>query len=152
MKVIHREYANLPVIGTSEAVLGTSPLGAMNRILITVVATIVVTVAKPVRFHADIRLLALEVIQRTRGVAGTTLVRLVGRNVVLAIVDAVADLRLRDAAVIGTGKLARGTGWINASFLVAAVPAIVLVIALPRFKYASAVVATELVRAARVIS
>jgi len=140
------------VIGTSEAVLGTGSLGTVNWILVAVVAAIIVTVAKPVRFHADIRLLAFKMIQWTRSVTGTTLVRLVGRNIVFAIVDTVAHLRLRNAAIIGTGKFARCTGWINASLLVATIPAIVLVIALPRFKYASAVVATELIRTARVIS
>lgn len=140
------------MIGTSEAILGTSSLGAMNRVLITVVTTIVIAVTEPVRFHTDICFLAFKVIQRARSIARTTLVRLVRRHIVLAIVDAVAHLRLRDTTIIGTGEFTWRTGWINASLLIATVSTIVLVIALPRFKYTPAIVATKLVRTARVIS
>lgn len=140
------------MIGTSEAVLGTSSLGAMNRILVAIVTAIVVAVAEPVRLHADVRLLAFEMIQRARSVAWTTLVRLIGSDIVLAVVDAVAHLRLRDAPEVGAGELARCAGWIDASLLVATVPTVVLVIALPRFEDASAVVAAKFVRTARMMS
>ena len=46
------------VVGTSEAVRGTGSLATMQRILVRVVATVVVTVAQPVGLHADICLLA----------------------------------------------------------------------------------------------
>lgn len=51
-----------PVIRTSEAVLGASSLGAMNRILIAIVTAIVIAVAQPVRLHADVCLFAFEMI------------------------------------------------------------------------------------------
>lgn len=94
------------MIGASEAVLRASSLSAMNRILVAVVTAIVVAVAEPVGLHADIRFLALEMIQWTRGVARTALMRLVRRDVILAIIDAVAHLRLRDAAIVGAGEFA----------------------------------------------
>lgn len=50
------------MIGTSEAILRTGPLRAMNRILITIVAAIVITVAEPVGLYTDVCLLALQMI------------------------------------------------------------------------------------------
>lgn len=143
---------DLPVIGTSEAILWASSLGTMNRILITVVATIIVTVAEPVRLDANVRLFAFEVIQGACSVARTTLVCLIRSNVVLAVIDAVAHLRLRNAAIVGTGEFTWRTGRINASFFVATVPTVILVIAFPRFEDTSAVIATELVRTTRMVS
>lgn len=140
------------MIGTSEAVLGASSLGAMNRILIAIVTAIVIAVAEPVRLHADVCFFALEMIQRTCSVARTALVCLIGSEVVLAIVDAVAHLRLRYASIIGAGEFARCARWIDATLLVATIPTVVFVVALPRFEDASAVVAAEFVRAARMIS
>lgn len=139
------------MIGATETILRACPLGAMHRILIAIVAAVVVTVAEPVGFHADVRLLALEVIRGTRGVAGATLVSLVRGDIVLAVVDAVAHLRLRYAAVVGAGEFACRARRVNASLLVAAIPAVVFVVALPRLEDAPTVVATELVRAARMI-
>lgn len=142
---------NAAMIGTPEAVLRASPLRTVQRILIAVVAAIVVTVAQPVRLDADIRLLALEMIGRAGRVARASLVRLVARYVVLAVVHPVADLRHGYAALVGAGKLARRAGPIDAALLVRAVLAVVLVVALPRLEDAAAVVAAELVCAARVV-
>jgi len=94
------------VIRASEAVLRTSSLSAMNRILVAVVTAIIIAITKPVGFHTDIRLLALEMIQWTCGIAGTALMRFIGGDVILAIINTVAHLRLRDAAIVGAGKLA----------------------------------------------
>ena len=140
------------MIGTPEAVWRTSSLSAMNRILVAVVAAIVIAVAEPVGLDTDVRLLALEMIQWTRGVARTALMRFVGGDVILAVINTVAHLRLRDTAIIGAGKFARRARRVNTALLVAAVPTVVLVIALPRFEDASAVVAAELVRAAGMVS
>lgn len=146
------ECGILPVIGATEAVLRTGPLSTMNRILIAVVAAIVVAVAEPVGLHADVRLLALEMIQRARSIARAPLVCLVRSNVVFAVINAVAHLRLRDAAIIGAGEFSRRARWVHATFLIATVPTVVFVIAHPRFEDTPAVVAAELVRATRVIS
>jgi len=92
------------MIGTSETVLRTGPLSAMNRILVAIVAAIIVAIAEPIGFHADVRLFALEMIYRACSIARTSLMCLVGSNVVFAVINAVAYLRLWDAAVIGTGE------------------------------------------------
>lgn len=140
------------VIRATEAVLRTSALCAVKWILVAVVAAIVVTVAQPIGFHADVGFVAFEMIRRTSGVGGASLVRLVRSDVVLAVVDAVAQLRVGYATVIGAGELALGARRIDATLLVAAVATVVLVVALPRLEDATAVVAAELVGAARVIS
>lgn len=136
------------MIGTAEAVLRTGPLSAMNRIFIAIVAAIVVAVAEPVGLYTDVRLLTFEMIQRARSIARASLVRLVRSNIVLAVINAVAHLRLRDAAVVGAGEFSWRAWWIHAAFLIATVSTIVFVIALPRFENTPAVVATELVRTA----
>ena len=55
-----------------------------------------------------------------------------------------------DAAVVGAGKLAIGTGWVVAVELVRAVATVVLVVALPRVEDAASIAAPELGRTARV--
>lgn len=77
---------------------------------------------------------------------------LIGSDIVLTIVDTVAHLRLWYASEIGAGEFARCARRIDASLLVATVPAVVFVIALPRFEDASTVVAAEFVRTARMMS
>lgn len=76
---------------------------------------------------------------------------LVGRDVVLAIVDAVANLSHRNATRVEASELTLGAGRIHASLLVRPVLAVVLVVALPRLKDAAAIVASELVRRAGVV-
>jgi len=64
-------------------------------VFVGVVSAVVVAVAEPVRLDADGRRLALHVGARAGDVSvAARLVRLVGRFVVLAVVDAVANLRL----------------------------------------------------------
>ncbi len=71
----------------------------MELIFIGVVAAIVVAVAKPVRLNADGRGFALHVSAWTGQVSSGALVdSFVGRLVVLAVVDAVANLRLRNTS------------------------------------------------------
>lgn len=65
------------VIGAPEAVLRAGPLGAVQRVLVAVVPAIVVPVAEPVGLHADVGLLALEVVGRAGGVAGAAPVGLI---------------------------------------------------------------------------
>lgn len=123
----------------------------MQGIFITVVSTIVIAIAQPVWFHADVGLLAFQMIGRTGCVHGTAFVGLVGCNVVLAIIDTVADQVLGDATVVGTGELTLSTRRINAAFLITAIATIVLVITFPGFEDASAVVASKFVGATRVV-
>lgn len=82
-----------PVVRAPEAVGRARALRTMYRVLVAVVAAIVVAVAQPVRFHAYVRPLALEMVGRARHVLRAPVVRLVRRGVVLAVVHAVAHLR-----------------------------------------------------------
>lgn len=140
-----------PVVRAPEAVLRTSFLGAVQRILIAIIPAIVITIAKPVGFHADVGLVAFQMIRGTCGVHGTAFVGLVGGDIVPAVVDTITDQIVRDATIIGAGELTNGARGINAAFLVAAVATVVLVIAFPGLEDAPAVVASELVGAARVV-
>ena len=134
-----------PVVGTPERVGRTRSGAAVQLVLVRVVATIVIAVAQPVRLQADGGGLAG---QLAAG-AGDVLVvadgqGLVGGGVVLAVVDAVADLRLGDAAEVVAGELSLGALRVVAVLLVRPVAAVVLVVALPGVEDASAVAATEL--------
>ena len=60
-------YASM--IGTSERVGRTRPFAAVQRIFVAVVAAVVVTVAQPVRFDADGRVLAAQVVFGARHVS-----------------------------------------------------------------------------------
>lgn len=66
-----------PVVGATETVGRASPLRTVNCIFIAVIAAVIVTVAQPVRFNAYVRLLAFEMVGRTRDVLWATVVRLV---------------------------------------------------------------------------
>lgn len=82
-----------PVVGTPEAVGRARPLRTVHRVLVAVVAAVVVAVAQPVGFHADVGLLALQMVGRARDVLRAPVVGLVRRRVVLAVVHAVTHLR-----------------------------------------------------------
>lgn len=89
---------------------------------------------------------------RTGGVASAPLVCLVRRDVVLAVIDTVTYLRHRDTSLIETSELSVGTRGVTAILFIGTVFAVVLVIALPRFEDAAAVVASKLVGRARMES
>lgn len=82
-----------PVVGTTETVGRASALRTVNRVLVAVIAAVVVAVTQPVRFHANVRLFAFEMVGRTRDVLRATVVRLVRRRVIFAVVHAVAHLQ-----------------------------------------------------------
>lgn len=54
---------NTSVIWTSEAILWACSLGTMQWIFVAVISTIVVAITKPVRFNANIRFLAFQMIR-----------------------------------------------------------------------------------------
>lgn len=130
---------------TSEAIRRTSPLSAMQRILIRIIPTIIITITQPVRLDANIRLLALQMLRWTRRVLWTPFVRLIRCNVVLAIVHSITDLRHWNATVVGAREFTIRTRWVVAVPFIGTVLAVVFVVALPRFEDASAVGATEFV-------
>lgn len=84
------------VVGAPEAVGRARPLRTVHRVLVAVVAAIVVAVAQPIRFHANVRLLALQMVRRARNVLRAPVVRFVRSRVVFAIVHAVAHLTVHN--------------------------------------------------------
>lgn len=119
------------MVGAPEAVLRTGPLRAVQWIFVTVITAIVIAIAEPVGLNAYIGLLALEMVGRTGSVHGATLVSFVTGNVVFAVVNSVADLRLWYATLVRASELTGGARSINAAFLVASILTIVFVVALP---------------------
>lgn len=81
-----------PMVRTAEAVGRTSSLRAVEWILVRVVTAVIVSITQPVRFDADVCLLALQVVSGTCCVRRTALLRLVAGHIILAVVDAVTDL------------------------------------------------------------
>lgn len=141
---------NATVVGAPEAVLRARSLGAMQRVLVGIVSAVVVAVAEPVRFHADVGVFAFKVFRGASSVVAASLVGLVRGDVILAIVNSIAHLRHRNAAVIEASEFSVGARRVVAVLFVRTVFAVVLVVALPRLENAAAVVATELVRRTRV--
>lgn len=80
------------MIRTTETVLWTRALCTMQSVLITVITTIIVAIAQPIWFNANICFLAFEMIGRAGCVLWTTFVRLIGSGIVFAVIDAIADL------------------------------------------------------------
>ena len=116
----------------------------MEFVFVRVVAAVVVTVAKPVGLDADGGGLAGEL----AGAAGDVPVladgvRFVRRLVVLAVVDAVANLGLGYATVVAlASEFAVGALGVVAVLLVGPITAIVLVIALPSIENATPIAAS----------
>lgn len=114
------------MVRASEAVHRASPLGAMSRIFIAVVTTIIVTVTEEIGLGAYVGSFALEVVRRARDVVRTAFVSLVGSDVILAVVDAIANLGHWDAALIGASEFPTRASWVDTAFLVASVATVVL--------------------------
>ena len=79
-------------IYSPEAVGRAGPITAVEFILIAVVPAVVVAVAKPVGLHADGGVLTLEVVRGASHFWATVL-GLVRRMFVLAVIDTVANLK-----------------------------------------------------------
>lgn len=137
------------MVGTPETVLRTRSLRTMQYILVRIVTAVIVTVAQPIRFDADVGLLALQMVIGTRRILWTHFMRFVGRRIVLAVVDPVADLCLRNATSVLARELSVDARRIRAALLVRTVFAVVLVVTLPRLEDTPSVVAAILVGRAR---
>jgi len=83
-----------PVVGAPEAVGWAGSLRAMYRVLVTVVTAIIVTVAQPVRFNAYVCLLTLQMVSWARYVFRTPVVGFIRSRIVLAVIHAVAHLKI----------------------------------------------------------
>lgn len=138
------------VIGTSEAILRTGGFGTVNRILVGIISAVVVAIAEPIRFNADVCLLAFQVTRGARRVPWTPFVRFIRCRVVFTIIYSVTYLRHGDTALVITGEFTGGAGRVVTVQFVRAVLAVVFVITFPRAEDASPVVATELARVTRV--
>lgn len=77
----------------------------MEGIFVRIIAAIVVSVAQPIRFDANVGVFAFQVIGRTRRVLGTSFVRFVRRDVIFTIVNAVANLSHRYTPMISASEL-----------------------------------------------
>lgn len=103
----------------------------MNGVFVRVVSAIVVTVAEPIGFNADVGLLAFEVVGWAGGVGWAALVGLVGCAVVLTIIHSITDLSLRYATSVLAGELTISTRRVLAIDFVGSILAVILVIAFP---------------------
>lgn len=130
---------------TSEAIRWTSPLSAMQRILIRIIPTIIITIAQPIGLHTNISLLALQMLRWTRSVLRTPFVRFIRCDVVFAVVHSITDLRHWNATMVGASEFTIRTRWVIAVSFIGTILTVVFVVALPRFENASAVGATEFV-------
>lgn len=89
------------------------------------------SIAQPIWFDANICLLAFQVIRWACRVLRASFMRLIRCCVILAIVDTVTNLSLRNAATVEASKLSIGTRRILTIHLIRTIFAVVLVIALP---------------------
>lgn len=80
------------VVRTAEAVARTRALRAGRIVFIRIVTTVVIAVAEPERFDANVGRITLEMTSWTRRVPGANVARFVRRVGVLAVIDAVANL------------------------------------------------------------
>ena len=119
-------------------------------VLIRVVPAVVITVAEPKGFDANVGRVALEMTRRAGGVAFTAIHCFVGGIGVFAIVDAVTDGCHCDTALIGAGELAFSASGVSAAFFIGVIAAVIFVVAFPRFENAAAVTASVLDWTARV--
>lgn len=140
------------MIGTSETVLWTGPLSTMQRILIRIIATIIVAIAKPVWLYANIGLLAFQMIWWTSCVLRTPFMCFIRSDVILAVIHSITNLRHWNAAVIRTRELAIGTIRVLAVLLVGAVFTVVFMVTFPRFEDATSICATEFIGRTRMES
>lgn len=136
---------NTPVIGATETVLWTRTLSTVQHIFVRVITTIIVSIAQPVRLHTNVGFLTLQMVLWACRILRTHFMCLIRGVRVLAVVHSIANLCLRNTASIQTSEfpvLARSVG---TAFLVRAVLAVVVMIAFPRLKNATPVLASILI-------
>ena len=99
---------NAPMIRTPERVRWARPSTTMQLIFIRVVTTIIVSITKPIRLDADGRIRSLDMSIRTINISILArLQRLIAGRVVLAVVDAIANLGVSDASKVFASELIR---------------------------------------------
>lgn len=90
----------------------------MQRILVTVITTIVVTITEPVWFHTNVGFLTFEMVGWAGRITWTTLVSLVACYVVFAVIDTIANLSHWDATLVRTSEFTRSARAIHTTLFV----------------------------------
>ena len=90
-----------PMVRTSKWIWRARSGTAVKIVLIRIISTIVVSIAKPVRFHTNSRIFTLHMTLRAGHILiSTSYFRLIRSTVVLAIIDTITFLTFRDTSVI----------------------------------------------------
>ena len=98
------------MIRASETVWRALSGAAVQRILVTVVSTVIVPVTQPVFLHTDGGgATRVVVVLAGHVLVLTSLNALIARLVILAVVDPIADTLLRNTPVVVTGELGEPT-------------------------------------------
>ena len=96
-----------PMVRTSKWIWRARSGTAMKIVLIRIISTIVVSIAKPIRFHTNGRIFTLHMTLRAGHILiSTSYFRFIRSTVVLAIVDAITFLTFRDTSVIFASEFA----------------------------------------------
>ena len=90
-----------PMVRTSKWIWRARSGTAVKIVLVRIISTIVVSIAKPIWFHTNCRIFTLHMTLRAGHILiGTSYFRLIRSTVVLAIVDTITFLTFRDTSVI----------------------------------------------------
>ena len=96
-----------PMVRTSKWIWRARSGTAVKIVLVRIISTIVVSIAKPIRFHTNCRIFTLHMTLRAGHILiSTSYFRLIRGTVVLAIVDTVTFLTFRDTSVIFASEFA----------------------------------------------
>ena len=96
-----------PMVRTSKWIWRARSGTAVKIVLVRIISTIVVSIAKPIRFHTNCRIFTLHMTLRAGHILiSTSYFRLIRSTVVLAIVDAITFLTFRDTSEIFASEFA----------------------------------------------
>ena len=99
-----------PMVRTSKWIWRARSGTAVKIVLIRIISTIVVSIAKPVRFHTNCRIFTLHMTLRAGYILiSTSYFRLIRSTVVLAIVDTITFLTFRNTSIIFAGEFTGST-------------------------------------------
>ena len=99
-----------PMVRTSKWIWRARSGTAVKIVLIRIISTIVVSIAKPVRFYTNCRIFTLHMTLRAGYILiSTSYFRLIRSTVVLAIVDTITFLTFRDTSIVFAGEFTGST-------------------------------------------
>ena len=112
----------------------------MKIVLIRIISTIVVSIAKPIRFHTNGRIFTLHMTLRAGYILiSTSYFRFIRGTVVLTIVDTITFLTFRDTSVIFASEFTGSTIFVFAIQFVSTITTIVFVVTSPCIENTSSV-------------